>query len=184
MWWRHISFHFRIRICIKEAFYGHCITCGTLRAHLYFHYRDVIMSTIASQITSLGIVYLTVYSGADQRKHQSSASLAFVRGIHRWPVNSPHKWPVTRKVFPFDDVIMWSTPLDWSLWCGDNKTLETIVGINLSWYSEYSLTTFWTPRYCSFRGLTMKLKPPPNEVSWEHTGFTLSVHLSVMAYGA
>ena len=41
------------------------------------------------------------------RKHQSSASLALVRGIHRWPVNSPHKWPVTRKMFPFDDVIMW-----------------------------------------------------------------------------
>ena len=69
------------------------------------HYRDVIMGAMASQITSLMIVYSTVYSGAD--KHQSSASLAFVRGIHRWPVNSPHKWPVTRKMFPFDDVIMW-----------------------------------------------------------------------------
>ena len=70
------------------------------------HYNDVIMSTIASQITSLTIVYSTVYSGTDQRKHQSSASLAFVRGIHRGPVNSPHKGPVTRKMFPFDDVIM------------------------------------------------------------------------------
>ena len=66
------------------------------------HYNDVIMSTTASQITSLTIVYSTVYSGADQRKHQSSASLAFVRGIHRWPMNSPHKRPVTRKMFPFD----------------------------------------------------------------------------------
>ena len=65
-------------------------------------YNDVIMSTIASQITSLTIVYATVYSGADQRKHQSSASLAFVQG----PVNSPHKGPVTRKMFPFDDVTM------------------------------------------------------------------------------
>ena len=45
----------------------------------------------ASQITSLGIVYSTVYSGVNQRKHQSSASLAFVRRIHRGPVNSPHK---------------------------------------------------------------------------------------------
>ena len=45
-------------------------------------------------------------SGADQRKHQSSGSLAFVRGIHRCPVNSPHKGPVTRKMFPFDAVIM------------------------------------------------------------------------------
>ena len=71
-----------------------------------YHYCDVIMNTIPSQITSLTIVYLTVNSGIDQRKHQSSASLAFVRGIHRRPVNSPHKGPVTRKMFPFDDVIM------------------------------------------------------------------------------
>ena len=70
------------------------------------HYSDVIMVVIASQITSLTIIYSTVYSDADQRKHQSSASLAFVRGIHRWPVNSPHKGPVTRKMFAFDDVIM------------------------------------------------------------------------------
>ena len=70
------------------------------------HYDDVIMGTIASQITSLTSVYSTVYSGADQSKHQSSASLAFVWGIHRGPVNSPHKWPVTRKMSPFDDVIM------------------------------------------------------------------------------
>ena len=64
------------------------------------------MGAIASQITSLTIVYSIVYSDADQRKHQSSASLAFVQGIHRGTVNSPHKWPVTRKMFPFDDVIM------------------------------------------------------------------------------
>ena len=64
------------------------------------------MGTIASQITSLTIVYSTLYSDADQRKHQSSASLTFVWGIHRGPVNSPHKWPVTRKMFPFDDDIM------------------------------------------------------------------------------
>ena len=70
------------------------------------HYDDVIMSTIGSQITSLTIVYSTVYSGAGQSKHQSSASLASMWGIHRGPVNSPHKWQVTRKMFPFDDVIM------------------------------------------------------------------------------
>ena len=63
------------------------------------HSDDVIMGAMASQITSLTIVYSTVYSGADQSKHQSSASLAFVWGIHRGPVNSPHKWPVTRKCF-------------------------------------------------------------------------------------
>ena len=67
------------------------------------------MGAMASQITSLTSVYSTVHSVADQRKHQTSALLAFVRGIHRWPVNSSHKGPVTRKMFPFDDVIMnWS----------------------------------------------------------------------------
>ena len=64
------------------------------------------MGAMASQITSLTIVYSTVYWGAYQSIHQSSASLAFVRRIHRWPVNSPHKWPVTRKMVPFDDIIM------------------------------------------------------------------------------
>ena len=70
------------------------------------HYSDVIMSTMASQITSLTVDYSTVYSGADQRRDQSSASLAFVREIQRSPVNSPHKGPVTWKMYPFDDVIM------------------------------------------------------------------------------
>ena len=70
------------------------------------HYNDVVIGAIASQITGLTIVYSIVYSDADQRKHQSSASLAFERGIQRRPVNSPHKWPVPRKMFPFDDVIM------------------------------------------------------------------------------
>ena len=78
-------------------------------------YGDVIMIAMASQITSLTIVYSIVYSGADQRKHQRPASLAFVRGIHRWPVNSPHKRPVTRKMFPFDDVIIQCGPSTWEL---------------------------------------------------------------------
>ena len=60
---------------------------------------DVIMGTMASQITSLTIVYSIFHSGADHRKHQSSASLDFVRRIHWWPVNSPHKWPVARNMF-------------------------------------------------------------------------------------
>ena len=64
------------------------------------------MSTMASQVTSLTIGYFNIYSGADKRKHQSSESLAFVREIHWWPVNSTHKGQVMRKMFPFDDVIM------------------------------------------------------------------------------
>ena len=69
-------------------------------------YSDAIMSAMASQITGVSIVYSTICSSAYQRKHQSSASLAFVREIHGWSVNSPHKGPVTRKMSPFDDVIM------------------------------------------------------------------------------
>ena len=71
----------------------------------YTHYNYVIMGTMASQITGDPIVCLTVSSAADQRKHQRSASLAFVRGRHRWLVNSPQKGPVTRKMFQFDDII-------------------------------------------------------------------------------
>ena len=57
-----------------------CIVC----IEIYdTHYIDVIMTTLASQITSPTVVYWTVYSDADQRKHQSSASLAFLKGIHR-----------------------------------------------------------------------------------------------------
>ena len=96
-----------------------CLTCQWIQqwlAHRYsltcwhtdstLHCSDFITSTMASQITSLTVVYSTVYRGANQRKHQSSASLAFVRGIQRCPVYSPHKGPVTRKLSPFDDVIM------------------------------------------------------------------------------
>ena len=85
------------------------------------HYGDVIMGSMASQFTSLTIVYSTVYLGTDQRKHQSCAQLAFVRGIHRGPVNSPHKWPVTRKMFPFDDVIMPNLLLNTSGICSRQK---------------------------------------------------------------
>ena len=81
-----------------------------------YHYNDAIMGAVASQITSLTIVYSTVDSDADQRKHQSSASLAFVWGIHRGPMNSPHKWPVTRKMFSFDDIILRSTVIFSTVW--------------------------------------------------------------------
>ena len=63
------------------------------------HYSNVIMSAMASQFTTVSIVCWTVCSGVDQRKYHSCMSLAFV--------DSPHKGPVTWKMFPFDDVIMW-----------------------------------------------------------------------------
>ena len=85
---------------------------------------------MASQITSLMIVYSSFYSGTDQRRHQSPASLAFVPGIHRWPVNSPHKGPVTRKMFPFDDVIMQSSKLHCPYPL--HKKIEALVWASLS----------------------------------------------------
>ena len=105
-----------VSIITNEWQRGTRVTCIDLRGHsiritaivhqITVHYNDVIMGAIASQITSIPVVYSTVYSDTENRKHQSSESLAFVGGIHRGPVNSPHKSPVTRKMFPFDDVIM------------------------------------------------------------------------------
>ena len=100
------------------------------------HYNDIIIGAMASQMTGFTIVYSTVYAGEDQRKHQNSASLAFVRGMPRWPVNSPHKGPVTRKMFPSDDVIM-------------NISISTYIStclprLNCHWLSVPSvISNFW-----------------------------------------
>ena len=88
------------------------------------------MCAMTSQITCVTIVYSTVCSGTDQRKHQNSAALAFVRGIHRWPVNSPHKGPVTRKMIPFDDVIM-------SLF---HMIMDLVLWTTVTWTNHSSLT--------------------------------------------
>ena len=120
--------------------------------HFITHYDDVIMSLMASQITSLTIVYSASYSGVDQRKHQSSASLAFVRGIHRGPVNSPDKRPVSRKMFPFDDVIIFFVNLV-ALWLSlkNIQSFKRICSLIIStaWCNTAVslLLTHW--RYCS-----------------------------------
>ena len=95
---------------------------------------------MTSQITGVSIVCLTVCS--DQRKHQSSVALAFVRGIHQRPVNSPRKGPVTPKMFPFDDVIMIVSDL-WNS-CSSNKVRSTWhvrpsyeIDVNIKLYHEY-----------------------------------------------
>ena len=104
--WCGTCFHLMTSSWDHAAMAVHCRVSMDYRIHTVYyvriHYNDAIMGVMASQITSLTIVYSTVYSGADQRKYHSSASLAFVRGS----VNSRHKWPVTRTIFPFDDVIM------------------------------------------------------------------------------
>ena len=93
-------------------------------------YGSILWSAIrpnhmAAQITSLAIVYSIVYSEADQRKHQNSASLAFVWGIRRGPVNSPHKWPVTRKMFPLWRVCIYH--LDNKTWQQDDNKFSVMV---------------------------------------------------------
>ena len=90
---RNYPYELQTRLC-HTGDYG-----SFLGTYTFFSYSEVIMDAMASQITSLAIVYSIVYSGAGQRKHQSPSSLAFVRGIHRCPVISPHKCPVTRKCF-------------------------------------------------------------------------------------
>ena len=111
------------------------------RATHVLHYGDIIMGAIASQITRLTIVYSTVYSDADQRKHKSSASLAFVRGIHR----GPHKWPITRKMFSFDDVIMGRlrspqhVPMMRSTWATHLLYLSTVILMTEKWPSTYRI---------------------------------------------
>ena len=114
------------------------------------------MSAMASQITSLTIVYSTVYSGADQRKHQSFALPAFVRGTHRSPGNSPHKCPVTREMFPFDDIIMTS-----------HDILKSYHWISKSYEREH-----WTPRPCInirtvFPGVGISIIEIRRSLQWE-----------------
>ena len=127
------------------------------------------MAAIASQITSLAIVYSTDYSDVDQRKHQSSASLAFVWGIHRGPVNFPHKWPVTRKMFPFDDVMMHQYWM--KAWISE-KYIRVIICDFVVTGERYR--TFWASDTCwetSPRGTKCRW--------WRHDKETLSVLLAI-----
>ena len=102
-WGLNIVTRFYWRPCVLPLDSSIVTRLGLSSSLYHHHYNDV----IASQITSFTSVYSIIYSDADQRKYQSSsASLAIVRWIHQGPVNSPHKWPVARKMFPFDDVIM------------------------------------------------------------------------------
>ena len=100
---------YRINCVMKKAVGGpdQCrILQEALDIGLLHIYNDIIMGAVASQIVGVSIVYSAVCTGTDERKYQSSASLAFVKGIHRWLVNSRHKGSVARKMFLFHDVIM------------------------------------------------------------------------------
>ena len=112
---------------------------------LLCHYSDVIMGVMASQITSLPIVYSSVYSGADQIKHQSSASLTYVRGIHRWSVNSPHKRPLASLYYiPNTLFFVWIIRKFTSVWM---KVVRSLVcSWSGMWITKQSYASFCVHR--------------------------------------
>ena len=152
------------------------------------------MGVIVSQITSLTIVYSTVYSDADQRKHHSSASLAFVWGIHRGPVNSPHKWPVTRKMFLYDVIIIENYRYNIFVWNWvfpmlDMHMQQYICFIKLCIFLTYN-QRFWSRWiFATDEIWTCNLQPYANAVSFKPSGpdtllfmFFLEIILCIYVY--
>ena len=154
-------------ISIKLSIQGICesVSLGSFQFYSYLTRVNTIakllMSQLASQITSVSIVCWTVCSGTDQRKYQSSSLLAFVRGIHRWPVNSPHphKGPLKRKMIPLDDVIVW---LNGGGWCSNpNPTIRQTLPWSFMWDTHDNVIR-WKhfPRYRPFvRGIQRGQRP-------------------------
>ena len=124
------------------------------------HYDDVIMSTMASQISSLTGVYSSIYSGTDQRKHQSSESLAFVRGIHRGPVNSPHKGPVTRKMLRHYHQ---NINIGSDAWCQCVKIVFLVI--------IYGYFSVYLPHCFAIQAINIKIT-----LWWVHKHFPISTH--------
>ena len=126
-----------------------------------WHYNDVIMSAMASQITDVLIVYRLFRRRS--RKHQSSVSLAIVRGIRQWAVNSMHKGTVTRKIFLFDDVIMFWKSVHSSIAVSDVCT-PMIAVVSLISFLVSNLT------FSHFRGVEYEnsLTGKPQSMEAEH----------------
>ena len=117
---------------------------------LFMHHNDVIMSDLASQITRLTIVYSSVYSRRRSKKHQSPASLASVRWIRSWPVNSPHKGRVTRKIFPFDDVIMDKVIKQWNFNTPCYQDIQRLRMMSLDFMFQFRMKMFNLEPYETF----------------------------------
>ena len=108
-WWLNIDFIWPV------SYQNITFIMNSITKHIYFLENEIKSNTALqwhhnehdgiSNHQQLDCL-LIICSGADQRKHQNSTSLAFVRGIRWWPVDSPHKGPVTQKMFPCDDIIM------------------------------------------------------------------------------
>ena len=131
------------------------------------------MSTMVSQITNVSIVCSPACSGADQREHQSSTSLAFVRGIHQQLVNSPHKEPVTRKIFPFDDVIM--VPFSCHIFLEQQyhcRVLFKTISLQLgNWKISHEQIFFYKMLY--------SLKCPPDSFQWYSLWYLTELNFSL-----
>ena len=167
-------------ICLSGPFgHSHWAPDSCRHCNCTTHYGDVIMGMIVSKITGLTIVYSTVYSDADQRKHQSSESLAFVWEIHRGLVNSPHKWPVTRKMFPFDDVIMcWTNSLHL-------KFYGTVFfrRCAASWALACRRIPISQPKFCRCVILQLVDRFAPSQVPWNSLGMQFSSCLHLLTKG-
>ena len=141
------------------------------------HYCDVILGVMASQITSRTIVYSIAHSGADRRKHQSSASLAFVRGIHRRPVNSPYKGSVTRKMCPFDDVIMLFSVVAMNTWT--TAFTEALKGHRVVWkieiYYLIRMTYEWKSMSSGWHNNIVVTRPDEIPISAKSSGWHMVV---------
>ena len=124
------------------------------------------MSMMVSQITSLRIVYSIFYLSTDKKKHQSSALLAFVRGIHQRLVNSLHKGLIMRKMFPFDDIIMneiLCAALNWVLttWLFSLNKTPSVISVSTwsrkRWVHMLFFASFHSPQCPSKRKLSQLL---------------------------
>ena len=111
------------------------------------------MSAMAPQIRGVSIVCLGVCSDTDKGKHRSSASLAFVRRIHRWPVDFPHKGSVTRKMFSFDDVMIclgvWACPVQYIIWTQFESFRDHFVNAPSQWKTTLhcNVVSHWSGAY-------------------------------------
>ena len=116
---------------------GLCMPCAN-----QYHYNNVIMNAIVCQITASRFFTQALIQAHIKEKNQSFASLALVRGIHRWPVNSPHKGPVTRKMFPFDDLIMilWKSTDKFRMYTNTFSTTYTVCYKQI-WHISKNKTT-------------------------------------------
>ena len=120
---------------LSDYFRVYTLALRTVKSNLYNN-CDAIIRAMESQITVISIVCSIACSGRDQRKHQSSALLTFVKGIYRWPVDSPHTGPVTRKIFPINDAVIICT--QWMAMGASNSNYEyhkyqfvSVIGFNV-----------------------------------------------------